>query len=81
MRSAIGCAISRLIIVAGVVANPQHRRHAPMHRTVGECLRTPNNSEIGSDAGEVASYLGRGSRLGSSPSLPLIYGGRGLSLH
>jgi len=51
MRSAIGRTISRPIIVAGVVANPQHRRHALMQRTVGECLRTLNDGEAGSDAG------------------------------
>jgi hypothetical protein len=38
-----------------------------MQRTVGECLRTPNDGEIGSDAGEGASHLGRGSSQSKAP--------------
>jgi hypothetical protein len=48
-----------------------------MQRTVGECLRTPNDGEIGSDASGGASCLSLGARAKASPSLPLIRGRRG----
>jgi hypothetical protein len=38
-----------------------------MQRAVGEYLRTPNDGEIGSDAGGGASHLGRGSSQGKAP--------------
>ena len=62
--NAIGSAISRLIIFAGVGGHPKHRRHALMQRGGSGTFQDSNDGEIGSDADEGMSYLDRGSSQG-----------------